>query len=45
MHADEATLEAEIAIPAHLHGLLDRHPRKGVTQYGMLVGGILLVED
>ncbi len=45
MHTDEAILEAELAVSAHLHGRLDRHPRKGITQHGMLVGRILLTED
>jgi hypothetical protein len=45
MHTDDAILEAELTVPAHLHGRLDRQPRKGITQHGMLVGRILLAED
>src|SRR4051812_36875111 len=40
VHADEAALQAEVAVPAHLHRRFDRHPGESVAQHGLLVARI-----
>lgn len=44
VHADETTMEAEIALASQFHGSLNGNARQGFPHDSLLVRGILFLE-